>query len=104
MHVSSGELVACLLIVVVGAFVQGSVGFGLNLVVVPVVAVLVPEAVPGALVLMSLPLTATMVAREHRHVDRHGVGWVMVGRLPGAIIGAAVVALVAQDVLTTIIG
>ncbi len=104
MHVSPGELVACLLIVVVGAFVQGSVGFGLNLVVVPVIAVLVPEAVPGALVLVSLPLTVTMVVREHHHVDRRGVGWIMLGRLPGAAIGAAVVVLVAQAVLTTIIG
>jgi uncharacterized membrane protein YfcA len=104
MHVSPGELVACLLIVVAGAFVQGSVGFGLNLVVVPVIAVLVPEAVPGALVLVSLPLTVTMVVREHHHVDRRGVAWIMAGRLPGAAIGAAVVVLVAQDVLTTIIG
>jgi uncharacterized membrane protein YfcA len=104
MHVSPGELVACLLIVVAGAFVQGSVGFGLNLVVVPVIAVLVPEAVPGALVLVSLPLTITMVVREHHHVDRRGVAWIMAGRLPGAVIGAAVVVLVAPDVLTTIIG
>jgi uncharacterized membrane protein YfcA len=104
MHVSPGELAACLLIVAVGAFVQGSVGFGLNLIVVPVVAVLVPEAVPGALVLVSLPLTVTMVVREHRHVDRRGVSWIILGRLPGAAIGAAVVVLVSQDVLTTIIG
>ena len=104
MHVSPGELAACLLIVAVGAFVQGSVGFGLNLIVVPVVAVVVPEAVPGALVLVSLPLTITMVVREHHHVDRRGVAWIMLGRLPGAAIGAAVVVLVAPDVLTTIIG
>jgi uncharacterized membrane protein YfcA len=104
MHVSPSELAACLLIVAVGAFVQGSVGFGLNLIVVPVVAVLVPEAVPGALVLVSLPLTVTMVVREHRHVDRRGVSWIILGRLPGAAIGAAVVVLVSQDVLTTIIG
>ena len=104
MHVSPGDLAACLLIVAVGAFVQGSVGFGLNLVVVPVIAVLVPEAVPGALVLVSLPLTITMVVREHHHVDRRGVAWIMLGRLPGAAIGAAVVVLVAPDVLTTIIG
>src|SRR4051794_41877851 len=104
MQVSPSELVACMLIVAVGAFVQGSVGFGLNLVVVPVIAVLVPEAVPGALVLVSLPLTVTMVVREHHHVDRRGVAWIMLGRLPGAVIGAAVVVLVAPDVLTTIIG
>lgn len=104
MDVPAGELVACMLVVALGAFVQGSVGFGLNLVAVPVIAVLVPEAVPGALVLVSLPLTVTMLVREHRHVDRRGVGWIMAGRLPGAAIGASVVVLVAPDVLTAVIG
>jgi uncharacterized membrane protein YfcA len=45
-----------------------------------------------------------MVLREHRHVDRRGVAWVMVGRLPGAVIGAAIVVLVAPDLLTAVIG
>jgi len=91
-------------IVALGAFVQGSVGFGINLIVVPVIAVLVPEAVPGSVVLLSLPLTVTMVLREHEHVDRRGVAWVMAGRLPGAVVGAAVVVVVAPDVLTALIG
>ncbi len=104
MQVSGAELAACLLIVALGAFVQGSVGFGINLIVVPVIAVLVPEAVPGSVVLLSLPLTITMMVREHHHIDRRGVAWVMVGRLPGAAVGAAVVVLVAPDVLTAIIG
>jgi uncharacterized membrane protein YfcA len=103
-QVSGGELAACLVIVTVGAFVQGSVGFGINLIVVPVIAVLVPEAVPGSVVLLSLPLTITMMVREHHHIDRRGVAWVMAGRLPGAVIGAAVVVLVAPDVLTSFVG
>lgn len=104
MQVSGGELTACLAIVALGAFVQGSVGFGINLIVVPVIAVLVPEAVPGSVVLISLPLTITMVLREHEHIDRRGVAWVMAGRLPGAVIGAAVVVAVAPDVLTSLVG
>lgn len=104
MQVSGAELAACLVIVTLGAFVQGSVGFGINLIVVPVIAVLVPEAVPGSVVLLSLPLTITMMVREHHHIDRRGVAWVMAGRLPGAVIGAAVVVVVAPDVLTSIIG
>jgi uncharacterized membrane protein YfcA len=103
-HVSAPELAACLAIVALGAFVQGSVGFGINLIVVPVIAVLVPGAVPGSVVLLSLPLTITMVIREHHHIDRTGVAWVMVGRLPGAVLGTVVVVLVAPDALTAIIG
>ena len=104
MHVSGTELAVCLVVVAFGAFVQGSLGFGLNLIIAPVIAVLVPAAVPGGIVLLSLPLTVTMVLREHRHVDRRGVAWVMAGRLPGAVIGAAIVVLVANDVLTAVIG
>jgi uncharacterized membrane protein YfcA len=66
--------------------------------------VLVPEAVPGSVVLLSLPLTVTMVVREHQHIDRRGVAWVMAGRLPGAVIGAAVVVVVAPNVLTALVG
>ncbi len=104
MHVSGTELAVCLVVVALGAFVQGSLGFGINLIVAPVIAVLVPDAVPGGIVLLSLPLTVTMVLREHHHVDRRGVAWVMIGRLPGAVIGAAIVVLVAPDVLTALIG
>jgi uncharacterized membrane protein YfcA len=103
-HVSGGDLALCLAVVALGAFVQGSLGFGINLIVAPVIAVLVPDAVPGGVVLLSLPLTVTMVLREHRHVDRRGVAWVMVGRLPGAAIGASIVVLVAPDVLTAVVG
>ncbi len=104
MQVSGEELAVCLAIVAIGAFVQGSVGFGINLIIVPVIAVLVPEAIPGSVVLLSLPLTITMAVREHHHIDRRGVAWVMAGRLPGAVIGAAVVVLVEPDVLTAIVG
>jgi uncharacterized membrane protein YfcA len=45
-----------------------------------------------------------MMVREHHHIDRRGVAWVMAGRLPGAVIGAAVVVLVATDLLTSIVG
>ena len=104
MNISGVDLTLCLAVVALGAFVQGSVGFGINLIVAPVIAVLVPNAVPGALVLLSLPLTITMVVREHEHIDGRGVGWTMVGRLPGAAIGAAIVVMVAPDTLTAVIG
>lgn len=104
MDLSAWELTACLAIVVLGSFVQGSVGFGLNLTVAPVIALVDPTAVPGALVLLALPLTISMAVREHEHVDWHGVGWITVGWLPGVIAGVAVVTIVATDTLTAIIG
>jgi hypothetical protein len=103
-HVSGGELAICLAIVAVGAFVQGTLGFGINLIAAPVIALVVPDAVPGGIVLLSLPLTITMLLREHRHIDRRGVAWIATARVPGAVIGAAIVVLVAPDTLTVVIG
>lgn len=104
MDLSAWELTACLTIVMVGAFVQGSIGFGLNLTVAPVIALIAPDAVPGALVLLALPLTTTMAIREHEHVDWHGVRWITAGWLPGVIVGVTVVTVVAADTRTAIVG
>jgi uncharacterized membrane protein YfcA len=101
---SAWELSACLAIVLVGGLIQGSIGFGVNLIAAPVIALVAPGAVPGAMVLMSLPLTVTMAAREHHAIDRRGVTWIVIGRLPGTALGVAVVAAVADSVLAAVVG
>lgn len=93
-----------MLAVVVGAVVQGSIGFGVNLVAVPVVAVVEPEALPATLTLLALPLTVGMLVREHDHVDRRGLGWMIVGRVPGTVLGAWVVTELSTDGLSALIG
>src|SRR5205807_2547190 len=63
-HVSTTEFILLALVAATGGAVQGSIGFGQNLVLVPIVALIVPEAVPGALVALGVPLTVIMAARE----------------------------------------
>jgi len=103
--VSGWGLAAYIGIVLVGGLVQDTAGFGANLIAAPVVAVAAPGAVPGALVLMSLPLTVTMAAREHDAIDRPGVlcalstfvaRHVDAGRLRPFVHGLAAVAAVAM--------
>jgi uncharacterized membrane protein YfcA len=84
--------------------VQGSVGFGVNLLALPVMAVLEPEAVPATLTLLALPLGAAMARRERHGVDWSGVGWFMVGRLPGTVLGAVVVAAISGETLSVLAG
>jgi hypothetical protein len=50
--------------VLVGAMVQGAVGFGLALVVVRVLALVRPEALPAVVLLLAMPTAGFMVARE----------------------------------------
>jgi uncharacterized membrane protein YfcA len=104
LHVSLTEFLLLALVAAAGGAVQGSIGFGQNLVLVPVVALVVPEAVPGALVLLGIPLTATMALRERHGIDRSGLGWIVLGRVPGTVVGVVIVVLVSGDLLATLAG
>ncbi len=104
MHLSGPELAVAVVAVVVGALVQGSIGFGINLVTVPVVALIEPEALPATLIFLALPLAVGMLVHEGDHVDRSGVAWLMLGRLPGTALGAWIVTVLPADRLSSLIG
>ena len=90
--------------ITIGALVQGSVGFGANIVAVPVIALFEPDALPATLALVVIPLVAAMAVRERHAVDRAGVTWITVGRVPGTVVGAAVVAVISADTLSVLLG
>jgi uncharacterized protein len=103
-HVSGAEWLVIATVVVLAATVQGVVGFGGNLLAVPVVALVVPAALPGAMVLPSLPMVVAMAVNERDHVDWRGSRFLLLGRLPGTALGVLVVALVSTEVLSAVIG
>ena len=78
-------------VVFVGGFTQGTVGFGLALVVVPVLGQVNPEWVPGPILLVTLLLSVVIVWREGRDVDRRALVVPMLGQFIG--IGAALIVL-----------
>ncbi len=79
------------LVVAVGALVQGSVGFGLALVAAPFLAILDPALVPVPLLLVTLAQAVLGLVREHADTDWSGVGWALLGRLPGIALGVLAV-------------
>jgi hypothetical protein len=83
-----------------GSIVQGGIGFGGNLLAVPVLVLLDPEFIPGPALIGSLSLTLMMIAREPGDGDWPRVFPALVGRVPGTFMGAAVVALLSTDALT----
>ncbi|WP_246147782.1 sulfite exporter TauE/SafE family protein [Nonomuraea turkmeniaca] len=82
------------LAVFVGAIVQGAVGFGLGLVGAPVLTLLNPELMPGAIQVVNLTLPLFTLAAEWRRVDWRGLGFAVLGRVPGSVLGALVVVYV----------
>ncbi|MGY6500694.1 MAG: TSUP family transporter [Acidimicrobiales bacterium] len=104
MDLSIGAWVAILLAVVLGATIQGAIGFGMNLIAVPVLALAAPETLPVAAILLGVPISLSMVRYERASVDRRGIAWIIAGRVPGSIAGAAIVALASTQQLKVVVG
>ena len=91
--------VIALLVTFAAASVQGIVGVGFAMVSVPILALIDPSLAPVPQLLVTLPLTLQMAWRERGHVELRGIGWVVAGRLPGALIGVGLLAVATQRML-----
>lgn len=92
------------LITVGGAVVQGTVGLGFAMVTIPILALIDPVLVPVPQLFAAVPLTLLMAWKERSDMDLHGVGWLLAGRVPGAIIGVVLLAIATDRTLEIFIG
>lgn len=104
LDLSTAELFVAIAAATSGAIVQGVIGFGYALVIVPALLVAMPSAVPATPLLLALPMVLTMAVRERRAIDRGAVVRLTAGRVPGTVAGAAVIASVSIDAVTAIVG
>lgn len=79
-------------VVLLGALLQVSIGFGLGMIAAPVLAVVEPSLVPVVNLLLAVGLTAAVLTQDRAHLDLRGTGWALIGRVPGTLAGAALVA------------
>ncbi len=104
MHVDLGAFLVAASAVFVGALVQGSVGFGVNLIAAPFVAIVEPAALPATLVLVALPLAIAVLRREHHGVAWSALPWMALGALPGTVLGLVIVSRVSATELAVLVG
>ncbi|WP_336205805.1 sulfite exporter TauE/SafE family protein [Nonomuraea sp. LPB2021202275-12-8] len=90
--------------VFLGAVVQGSVGFGLGLIAAPVLTLLDPGIMPGAIQVVNMTLPLFTLAAEWRRVDWRGLGFAVLGRLPGSAVGAVIVVYLSVQTLSVFVG
>lgn len=76
----------------VATCVQASLGFGMGLLAAPLLALVDQRLVPIPLLLVVLPVTTLLIVRERRAIELGGLGWALLGRVPGSLLGAAAVA------------
>jgi uncharacterized membrane protein YfcA len=84
-----------LVIALIGAWLQGTVGIGLGLFGAPLLAVFDPSFVPGPLLFSTMVLGSMMALHERRAVVGPTIGWALLGRAPGTVLGAALVSVAA---------
>lgn len=101
---SGGELAVVAVAVLVGAAVQGSIGFGLNLIAAPVLALADPDLVPGPAIVIAFVMTLLVASSEWRDIDLRSVRWAVYGRVPGSLAGAVAVAVLSARSLSLAIG
>ena len=84
----------CILAVAVllASALQSSIGFGIGMFAAPIVALIEPELIPGTLIMIATLVTLIVVVREREAVDLRGTGWALLGRVPGTIAGALLLA------------
>lgn len=100
---SALALIAALIVTFVAASIQGVVGVGFAMVSVPILALIDPSLAPVPQLLITMPLTISMAWRERHHVRFSGIGWILGGRIPGVIIGVALLAIATQAALDLLI-
>lgn len=78
--------------VVLASCLQASIGFGMGMFAAPVVALVDPTLIPGTLIMLAAMVTLLVTMVEREHIDLRGTGWALVGRVPGTLAGALLVA------------
>ena len=100
------EWIVALVVTALASLLQGVVGLGFAMVSVPILALIDPRLAPVPQLLITVPLTLSMAWRERHAMDLSGAAWIIAGRVPGALIGLAFLAVVtgaALDVLIAVI-
>lgn len=96
-------LLLVIVLAIIGGMVQGIIGFGMGVVVSPILALLRPELVPVAVVLAAALLPVISLIDEWRHLDWHKLGWILLSRLPGTALGAWIVVAMPLGALQVVI-
>ncbi|MGH3779560.1 MAG: TSUP family transporter [Pseudonocardiaceae bacterium] len=97
-------IIAAGLVIALSALVQGAVGYGMALVAAPLLALVDPRLVPVPLILLTSGHAVLAVIRDGRHADWPGIGWAMLGRLPGTGLGVLAVVALSQRVFSLLVG
>jgi uncharacterized membrane protein YfcA len=103
-ELTAGLVLLLGLAVLIGALVQGSVGFGVVVVAAPFVVWLAPGLMPGSMLVCGFVLPLLHLAGSWREVNRRHLTTVLAARLALTPLGVWVVAVSSQRLIALLVG
>jgi uncharacterized membrane protein YfcA len=94
--VDAGSLALANGAVALGAALQATVGFGMNLVALPLLMLLSERYVPAPLLVAHLVLVCCLTSLQWRQVERPVLGAALLGAVPGTALGMVAVMLMSR--------
>lgn len=91
------------LVVFLGSLLQVTIGFGLGMIAAPVLTIIEPSLVPAVNLMLAVGITAAVLVQDGAHLDLHGTGWALAGRVPGTLAGAGLVAFLPTKTLAYLV-
>ncbi len=98
------QIIVVVAVMALAAMIQGSTGFGLALVAVPPLHWINPIFAPAPLLLATPWVSILTWRRDRASLDFKGLFGALVGRIPGAMAGAALLATTSPKTLSLVIG
>lgn len=98
------EFLLIFVIVTSGAMLQGSLGFGLGPLAVPLLLLIDPKFIPGPLLLVSIFLTFSVFRRERNDFHKESFSWAILGRIVGSAAGAWLLVIIPAESLSIFYG
>lgn len=92
------------LVVVAGALVQSTIGFGMSVVAAPVVVLLAPDLMPVALLVPSASLPVLQLWHGERDIAWGPLRWALGARMLFTAAGVAVVAVLSARAIAALVG
>lgn len=89
--------------ILLASALQASIGFGIGMFAAPIVALVDPALIPATLIMVATLVTLMVVIREREAIDLSGTGWALLGRVPGTVAGALLLAALPHRALALLL-
>lgn len=90
--------------VLLGSYIQSSIGFGLAIIAAPLLFLLDPDYVPAPVTVCAFTLSLANAWSHRREISFAGLQYAILGRIPGSIAGAGLLLWIDKQLLALWLG